>query len=147
LLKLEAQLSSAATPVVVKNSDREVAAVAAITPNANGGQQDEQILTVLYGLQEQMQTTREELQALRTAVAAAPNQVAARPEPSEEELARRAQKEQRRREKLMLDVPEEERAARMHEKWLIENQEELWAANEEMDRLQQLANDWIANNQ
>lgn len=43
----------------------------------------------------------------------------------------------REQERLMLDLHDDERAVRYHERWLQENQEEIWRTTEELQRIEE----------
>jgi len=111
---------------------------AALAGNTPAEAENERVLAVLYQLEERVEATRADVQALTFALMAEPVQTASIDEPSEEVEAAREGRAERRRELLMLDVPEEERAVRLHEAWLARNQDGLRAAAEELERLRAL---------
>lgn len=119
------------------------------TPIADDSENLE-LLSLLRQIQSQMATSQTELAGIKAAVA---EFSAAQESPKLDEQAvaireeRKAEELARMQELLALDVPEGQRNAVMHDRWLQKNQEELWTLDEEMDRLSAMADDWIANNQ
>jgi len=118
--------------------------------NGNGGM-ERRLSVILEGISQQLTDTQEEILALKVQVKDINNSsIESRKKlirhRKAQQLALDASARNRMEERLMLNVPEQQRAEAMHQKWLEKNSQDLWESDQEMDRLEKLVKNWISNN-
>ena len=95
-----------------------------------------QILASLQLLHESINELSDELNGLRSQ--GLTHSGGAASPPSEAELARREAKNQRMRERFMVDLPEDQRAVALHQRWLENNQDKMATADLDIQRLDRI---------